>query len=491
MARGRSVAYRLCDADNPMIQMTNIWTDTVFVAFGSDKSYIVQTNPLVVQRCMLMTTDPGDLVLDPTCGSGTTAYVAEQWGRRWITIDTSRVALALARARIMGARYPYYLLADSREGHQKEAEVTRSVPSEAPTRGDIRQGFVYERVPHITLKSIANNAEIDVIWEKFQETLEPLREQLNNALGKSWQEWEIPRETEDEWPTDAKEFHAKWRESRIERQKEIDASITAKADFEYLYDKPYSDNTRIRVAGPFTAESLSPHRVLAVDEQDELIDELEAAEGKRAAPDRSGDEADFASVMLEHLKTSGVQQAHKEDRIAFTSITGWPGNFICAEGLFMEGDPDRAGRRRIGVRLDPADLVQRPARWPVGPDIDAGVQLRPCIDAEFLDVIVAADGVIGAEDSRLHRPAKPGQIGLAPDVMMGIDEALWHVAGGPEPLVGNSVDHQADECGRGVVVEPACRHHEVVRRIDQDDVAASDRAPIAAARSLAAAVQPP
>ena len=141
-----------------------------------------------------MATDPGDLVLDPTCGSGTTAYVAEQWGRRWITIDTSRVALALARARIMGARYPYYLLADSRDGQLKEAEVTRSAPSSQPTRGSIRQGFVYERVPHITLKSIANNTEIDVIWDKFQETLEPLREQLNAALGKQWQEWEIPRE---------------------------------------------------------------------------------------------------------------------------------------------------------------------------------------------------------------------------------------------------------------------------------------------------------
>ena len=140
--------------------------------------------PRVVQRCILMTTDPGDLVLDPTCGSGTTAYVAEHWGRRWITIDTSRVALALARSRVMGARYPYYLLADSPEGRQKEAEVTQTVPSDNPTGGDIRQGFVYERVPHITLKSIANNAEIDVIWERWQETLEPLRAELNGALGR-------------------------------------------------------------------------------------------------------------------------------------------------------------------------------------------------------------------------------------------------------------------------------------------------------------------
>src|SRR5262249_14652134 len=145
--------------------ITNIWTDT---AGSAGKIYVVQTSTAVVQRCILMATDPGDLVIDPTCGSGTAAYIAEQWGRRWITIDTSRVALALARARIMGARYAFYLLADSEEGKLKEAEVTRSAPSSKPVRGNIRHGFVYERVPHITLKSIANDAEIDVIWDHWQ-----------------------------------------------------------------------------------------------------------------------------------------------------------------------------------------------------------------------------------------------------------------------------------------------------------------------------------
>ena len=147
-----------------------------------------------------MATDPGDLVLDPTCGSGTAAYVAEQWGRRWITIGTSRVAPALARARIMGARYPYYVLADSLEGQQKEAELVGSTPPDTPTHGNVRLGFVYERVPHITLKAIANNAELDVIWERWQETLEPLREELNDALGRTWEEWEIPRKPGDPWP---------------------------------------------------------------------------------------------------------------------------------------------------------------------------------------------------------------------------------------------------------------------------------------------------
>ena len=226
------------------------------MAGSQGKVYVVQTNERVIQRCILMTTDPGDLVLDPTCGSGTTAYVAEQWGRRWITIDTSRVALALARARVMGARYPYYLLADSRDGQNKEGALTGKVPSEAPTYNDIRQGFVYQRVPHITLKSIANNAEIDVIWERWQETLEPLLEELDVVVSEAWKvqcrkthhsslstnhpltEWEVPRDLPDDWPPEAAPLHKEFWTARVARQREIDASIAAKADYEYLYDKP-------------------------------------------------------------------------------------------------------------------------------------------------------------------------------------------------------------------------------------------------------------
>jgi adenine-specific DNA-methyltransferase len=165
---GKTLRYKRYWHDFGARDIANMWLDTGRSGFADKKPYIVETATRVVERCILMATDPGDLVLDPTCGSGTTAYVAEQWGRRWITIDTSRVALALARAHIMGARYPYYLLADSPEGQLKEAEITRSAPSSQPTRGDRGQGFVYERVPHITLKSIANNAEIDVIWEQWQ-----------------------------------------------------------------------------------------------------------------------------------------------------------------------------------------------------------------------------------------------------------------------------------------------------------------------------------
>jgi len=357
--------------DFPALQITNRWDD-VGASFMADKIYVVQTSQTVIQRCILLATDPGDLVLDPTCGSGTTAYVAEQWGRRWITVDTSRVALALARTRIMGARFPYYLLADSREGQRKEGEVSRKPVKDTPTHSDIRQGFVYERAPHITLKSIANNAEIDVIWEKWLHKLESLRAELNAALGSNWEEWEIPRETKADWPAEAKAAHGEWWQARITRQKEIDASIAAKAEFEYLYDKPYNDNSRIRVAGPFTVESLSPHRVVAVDQDDSLIHEL-------AEPNAGWQ--DFGQIVLENLKTAGVQQARKEGRVAFTALTPWPGKFVSGEGRYSDGDPSTgSGERRAAILVGPEfGIVSRPDL------VDAA---REAADAGF-DVVIA------------------------------------------------------------------------------------------------------
>ena len=327
---GSSIAYVRFHGDFPVFPVTDLWVDTQSGS-AMEKTYVVQTSQKIIDRCLLMTTDPGDLVLDPTCGSGTTAYVAEQWGRRWITIDTSRVALALARARIMGARYPFYLLADSRDGQLKEAAITRAAPSAQPVYGNIRHGFVYERVPHITLKAIANNAEIDVIWDRWQATLEPLRESLNQALRQQWEEWAVPRDADAEWPDAVKKLHADWWRARIARQREIDQSIAAKAESESLYDRPYEDKKKVRVAGPFTVESLSPHRVLGVDEDDELIDPLAVREDD---PD-SGPARSFERMILDNLKTAGVQQVQKEDRITFTALTGWPGDYICAEGRYL------------------------------------------------------------------------------------------------------------------------------------------------------------
>ena len=315
--------------------------------------------------------------------------------------------MALARARIMGARYPF-------SGRSQ------------PEHGDIRHGFVYERVPHITLKSIANNAEIDVIWEKRQETLEPLRGELNRALGRdqSWKEWEIPREPGDPWKTEAAEIHAKlreeiaeddvskksqkalaklnaiigrdytfktlperpidpwtnpeaikihgqWWKARVARQKEIDGSIDAKAEIEYLYDKPYDDKKIVRVAGPFTVESLSPHRVLGVDENDELIDAF-----KEHGAEYGGKQS-FPQMILENLKTAGVQQAHKDDKITFTALSPWPGDLVCAEGRYMEGETEKRAAIFIGPEFG---TVQR---------ADLVAAAREAGDAIF-DVLIAA-----------------------------------------------------------------------------------------------------
>ena len=382
---GQTLSYIRYIDDFAVFPFTNAWEDTITSGFGDPKVYVVQTLSRVIERCVLMSTDPGDLVLDPTCGSGTTAYVAEQWARRWIAIDTSRVALALARSRVMGARYPYYLLVDSTAGQRKEAELARKTPPQTPTYGDIRQGFVYERVPHITLKSIANNAEIDVIHEARQPAIEAALGDLNKALeghrtlftvetgvrkGKSIDftpapsravklpsgqaapangllEWEVPRDIPDDWPATARPIHTRFWDAKIARQREIDACIAASAAYEHLHDKPYTDNKKIRVAGPFTVESLSPHRIAALDENDELI----AADAGRAWT-ADVPRQDFAHMILENLRTAGVQQASKADRITFSSLEPWPGDLVCAEGRYLEGGDD-AREQRAGIFIGP------------------------------------------------------------------------------------------------------------------------------------------
>ena len=397
MTKNGSLQYVRKLGDFNVAPINDVWTDVGTGSFTADKIYVVQTNVKIVKRCILMTSDPGDLVLDPTCGSGTTAYCAEQWGRRWITVDTSRVALALARTRIMGARYSFYELRDTESGVRKEAGLRRSPLrderlTEVQRQGhkpDLRQGFVYERVPHIMLKDIANNAEIDVIWDAFQEKLEPFRKNLNAALGQSWEEWEIPREAGKDWSDVARQTHADWWELRIVRQREIDASIVAQADYEYLCDKPYSDNSKIRVAGPFTVESLSPHRTMAVDHDDELIDMHDVAKGDHDAP---SEEIDFATMVMENLKTSGVQQMTKGGRITFSSLTPWPGRFIAAEGRYQECED--FPERRAGIFIGPEfGTVQR---------ADLTGAARECAEAGF-DILVGCAFNYSAQCTDLNK----------------------------------------------------------------------------------------
>ncbi len=285
---GAFLAYRRFLDDFPAQEIGNLWTDTGTGSFTDTKVYVVQTGTKIVARCMLMTTDPGDLVLDPTCGSGTTAYVAEQWGRRWITIDTSRVALALARTRLMAAKYPYYLLSDSSEGIKKEAELTGQLPPPHESDNDIRKGFVYKRVPHVTLKSIANNPDI--------------KKGMTRA--------------------------------------KLDQTIALHAEMETLYDKPYEDHKCVRVSGPFTVESLSPHRVLSTDDEASRTE----ADGSKAST------VDFATMILDNLKKSGVQNTVKNERLKFDSLEPYAGALLNATGTSAGADGKTV---RVAVSIGP------------------------------------------------------------------------------------------------------------------------------------------
>lgn len=332
------VRYKRYMSDFPFMILTTTWNDT----WGEqDKWYVVQTATKVIERCLLMTTDPGDLVLDPTCGSGTTAFVAEQWGRRWITIDTSRVALALARTRLMSAKYPYYILSDSTEGLAKEAEITGKTPPSIKTENDIKKGFVYKRVPHITLKSIANNNEINEIHNRWQEKLEPVRKELNALLKQKWEEWEVPREPETNWSQKTQQLLTKWWDLRRERQKEIDDSITKNADLELLYDQPYEDHKRIRVTGPFTVESLSPHRILSTDE--------ERPESEREVQ-KDPSAGQFETMILDNLKKAGVQNTVKNERLLFNRLETFAGTWLQAEGEYTEKD---GTSKRVAISIGP------------------------------------------------------------------------------------------------------------------------------------------
>ena len=218
-----------------------------------------------------------------------------------------------------------------------------------------QMGFVYQKVPHITLKSIANNADIDAIWEKHEKALLPLRERLSALLSSdsTLEEWEVPREMPEDWPKESESILAEFWQKRIARQKEIDESIASKADFEVLWDKPYEDNNIVRVAGPFTVESLSPHHMLTANEDGDFVDpalEKQKREDiKRMEMRKRGENPDFIDMILENLRSAGVQQVHKEDKIEFSSLEPWPGKCIVAEGIWQAGDEGQDKRAAIFI----------------------------------------------------------------------------------------------------------------------------------------------
>jgi adenine-specific DNA-methyltransferase len=351
---GNTLRYVRFIKDFPVFPLNNLWADTAVAGFASDKKYVVETSPKIIERCLLMTTDPGDLVLDPTCGSGTTTYVAEQWGRRWITCDTSRVALALARTRIMAAKYPYYLLADSPEGINKEAELTGKMPPEYKTEGDIKKGFVYKRVPHVTLKSIANNPDI--------------------------------------------------KEGMTREQ--IDAAIARHAETETLYDQPYEDNKRIRVSGPFSVESLSPHRVLSTadEDQDSTVTEQEASK-----------QQDFATMVLDNLKKAGVQNTRKEERLTFDRLDPYAGVWLHAAGEYTDAD---GKTRRVAVSIGPEHGT-------VGPQ-QVKEAAKEAVQGVGFDVLVVCGFAFDphvAEEAKRYGKLTVLPTKMNPDLVMG-DELL-------------------------------------------------------------------
>ncbi|MDO8772690.1 MAG: DNA methyltransferase [Burkholderiaceae bacterium] len=267
-----SLRFKSLPNDFSVATRHNIWTDTITGSFNDQKVYVVQTNPKIVERCMLMCTDPGDLVLDPTCGSGTTAYVAEKWGRRWITCDTSRVAVTLAKQRLMTASFDYFALRYPHEG--------------------LKGGFIYKTVPHVTLKSIANNPEIDAIYERLHPGIDAALAELNAGLaveppaipfsvtegtrkgqkltlgkkGVALLEWEVPFDYPAEWPAEAQPLFAAFHAARQKMQAEMDRSIAAQADNETLYDQPEKTKNKLRITGPFTVEAVPFPTVLSLEE---------------------------------------------------------------------------------------------------------------------------------------------------------------------------------------------------------------------------------
>ncbi len=324
----------------------NRWDDA---GLHGESTYVVQTSTKAVQNCILMSTDPGDLVLDPTCGSGTTAFVAEQWGRRWITIDTSRVALALTRTRLMSARYPYYLLSDSPSGVEKERELSGIISTEPlpPTNSDVSRGFVNTRAKRVTREGIAKNPD--------------LREGMTRA--------------------------------------EVDAAIARHADAELLYDQPIEDKRVVRVAGPFTVESLSPHRPLTVADPSADPEPVPAADSRL-----------FLDRILDNLRRAGVQNTVKNERLIFSGIEPWPGVYVQAVGNYSEAGQDKRAAICVGPEYGTvgAELIREAAKEA----------------SKFTDVVIvcgfAFEAMVGEESTKLGR-IKVLRARMNPDLSMGDD----------------------------------------------------------------------
>jgi adenine-specific DNA-methyltransferase len=375
MITGATVNYKKFFHDSPALGLTNFWSDTGggITSRSDPKVYVVQTTNRIIERCMLMATEPGDLVLDPTCGSGTTAYVAEEWGRRWITIDTSRVAVAIARQRLLTARFEYFELSDDQRG--------------------LNAGFKYKTVPHITLKSIAQNQNLDPIFDKHEQVLEDCLKSCNEGLSKVTQEirhrldtklvqkqrnqgkrsisvadnrrwqlpkkgekfkhWTVPFDTDSDWPKELQQAVTEYRKAWRTKMDEVNACIAANATQEELVDQPEVVKGIVRVSGPFTVEAVQPPER-----------SLGAMEGMfDGAPEELDDTFDTKNVesyldqMTRLLKLDGVRFPNNKE-MAFSRLdrlTAQAGG-LHAEGRWLpkgETDDDPEGKATVAVGFGP------------------------------------------------------------------------------------------------------------------------------------------
>jgi adenine-specific DNA-methyltransferase len=430
IAVGAGVYYKRYIDDFPVFPLINSWHDTSS-SFMSDKMYVVQTTPKVIERCLLFSTDPGDIVLDPTCGSGTTAFVAEQWGRRWITVDTSRVALAIARQRMLTAKYEYYELRD---------------PDGGPA-----VGFFYKTVPHITLKSIAQNQALDPIFARWEPVLAEALVTLNKALksvtpelrarlasklaenerreGKKvisdadrrrwllpkvkWEEWEVPFDTDPDWPKPLQEALLDYRKAWRSKMDEVNACIQASAPQEELVDQPKVVTGVVRVSGPFTVEGVQPAEE-ALEEtpiggEPETMDTFQ-----RVAAQESANAEAYLEKMIRLLRQDGVRFPDNKV-LQFGRLEVMTGSLLHAEGEWGGNGSGANGLRKVAVSIGPQ----------YGPVTAVQVEecLREASRRGFDDLVFAGFTFDGAAQAALQEDSHPKVrchlAHIRPDVNMG------------------------------------------------------------------------
>ena len=473
--------------DFPVIPFDSVWQDTSAGGYTDEKFYVVQTNRKVIERCLLMTTDPGDLVLDPTCGGGTTAYVSEEWGRRWITIDVSRVAIAIARQRLLTAKFDYYKL---RPTSAEDVQPNPDGPWLTDPEGEIQGTCTFDckTVPHITLKSIAQNQALDPIFEKWEPVLAEKLATLNKVLAKTvtknlrknlllklqekiktegkksitdaderrwrlpeneWKEWEVPFDTDPDWPEELKNSLIEYRQAWRQKMDEINACIAARTDQEELVDQPYTDRSKVRVSGPFTVEGVIPAEE-SVDEEEPIEspiggapEELETfAEGSVQSESQNAEA--YLDRMIRLLREDGVRFPNNKI-VKFSTLEALAdGSILHAKGTWGNGNGERKVAVMFGPQYGPLTVHM----------VEDGI--RTAARRGYDDLVFAAFSFTGEAQVTIQEVKDPDiklhMAQIRPDVNMGdllkttVSSQLFTVSGSPRTRIekqedGNFVIH--------------------------------------------------